>query len=56
MRIDSTPSPSPLPCCRSIILWNTRYLERAIVMLRQAEDVPDHLLPISRRSAGSTST
>jgi len=28
----------------AIILWNTRYLERAIAALRQAEDVPDHLL------------
>src|SRR5205823_5925687 len=27
-----------------IILWNTRYLERAIAALRQAEDVPDQLL------------
>jgi hypothetical protein len=24
--------------------WNTRYLERAIAALRQAEDVPDQLL------------
>ena len=28
----------------AIILWNTRYLERAIAALRQAEDVPDQLL------------
>jgi hypothetical protein len=28
----------------AIILWNTRYLERAIAVLRQAEDVPDQLL------------
>src|SRR5258707_643807 len=28
----------------AIILWNTRYLERAIPALRQAEDVPDQLL------------
>ena len=28
----------------AIILWNTRYLERAVVALRQIEDVPDHLL------------
>ena len=28
----------------AIILWNTRYLERAVVALRQTEDVPDHLL------------
>jgi TnpA family transposase len=28
----------------AIILWNTRYLERAVTALRQIEDVPDHLL------------
>jgi TnpA family transposase len=28
----------------AIILWNTRYLERAVTALRQVEDVPDHLL------------
>jgi Tn3 transposase DDE domain len=28
----------------AIILWNTRYLERAVMTLRQTEDVPDHLL------------
>ena len=28
----------------AIILWNTRYLERAVAALRQVEDVPDHLL------------
>ena len=28
----------------AIVLWNTRYLERAVAGLRQAEDVPDHLL------------
>lgn len=28
----------------AIILWNTRYLERAVNVLRQNEDVPDHLL------------
>ena len=28
----------------AIILWNTRYLERAVAALRQFEDVPDHLL------------
>ena len=28
----------------AIILWNTRYLERAVATLRQTEDVPDHLL------------
>jgi hypothetical protein len=41
---------SAAPCLRSqssrtaIILWNTRYLERAVTALRQTEDVPDHLL------------
>ena len=28
----------------AIILWNTRYLERAVATLRQTENVPDHLL------------
>ena len=28
----------------AIILWNTRYLERAITALREIEDVPDSLL------------
>ena len=28
----------------AIILWNTRYLERALAKLREVEDVPDHLL------------
>jgi len=28
----------------AIILWNTRYLERAVATLRQTEDVPDRLL------------
>ena len=28
----------------AIILWNTRYLERAVATLQQTEDVPDHLL------------
>jgi TnpA family transposase len=28
----------------AIILWNTRYLERAVATLRQTEDAPDHLL------------
>ena len=28
----------------AIILWNTRYLERAVTTLRQTEDVPDPLL------------
>jgi TnpA family transposase len=25
----------------AIVLWNTRYLERAVAMLRKSEDVPD---------------
>jgi TnpA family transposase len=32
----------------AIILWNKRYLERAVAALRQAEDVPDQL---SRRAS-----
>ncbi|MDQ2802514.1 MAG: Tn3 family transposase [Pseudomonadota bacterium] len=28
----------------AIILWNTRYLERAVATLRQTENVPQHLL------------
>jgi TnpA family transposase len=28
----------------AIILWNTRYLERAVTALRKVEDIPDHLL------------
>jgi TnpA family transposase len=28
----------------AIVLWNTRYLERAVATLRQTEDVQDHLL------------
>ncbi len=28
----------------AIILWNTRYLERAVAALREVENVPDHLL------------
>jgi hypothetical protein len=28
----------------AIILWNTRYLTRAVAALRTAEEVPDHLL------------
>jgi hypothetical protein len=28
----------------AIILWNPRYLERAVTTLRQAAKVPDHLL------------
>src|SRR6185437_11962996 len=34
----------------AIIVWNTRYLERAVAALRQTEDVPDqplaHLSPL----------
>src|ERR1700716_3883976 len=30
--------------CVSLILWNTRYLERAIAALREVEEVPDQLL------------
>ena len=26
------------------VLWNTRYLERAVATLRQKEDIPDRLL------------
>jgi TnpA family transposase len=28
----------------AIVVWNTRYLERAVAMLRKSEDVPDSLL------------
>jgi hypothetical protein len=28
----------------AIILWNTRYLERAVAVLRKSEDVSDSLL------------
>jgi TnpA family transposase len=28
----------------AIILWNTRYLERAVAALRRVEEIPDHLL------------
>ncbi len=28
----------------AIILWNTRYLERAVAALREIEDVPQQLL------------
>ena len=28
----------------AIILWNTRYLERAVATLRKVEDVPDQML------------
>ena len=39
------PTPSGLNLIvTAIILWNTRYLERAVATLRQTEDVPDHLL------------
>jgi TnpA family transposase len=35
----------------AIILWNTRYLERAVAALRQTEDIPDqlpaHLSPLA---------
>ncbi len=45
-RISSTVR--PVSTCSSppssIILWNTRYLERALATLRQTEDVPDRLL------------
>ena len=40
----------------AIILWNTRYLERAIAALREIEDVPDSLLAHLSRSAGNMST
>jgi hypothetical protein len=33
------------PLVTAIILWNTRYLNRAIAALREVEDVPDYLLP-----------
>jgi len=42
----------------AIILWNTRYLERAVATLRQTEDVPDHLLahlsPLGREHVNLT--
>ncbi len=28
----------------AIVLWNTRYLERAVATLRQTADIPDNLL------------
>jgi TnpA family transposase len=28
----------------AIILWNTRYLSRAVAAMRETEDIPDHLL------------
>jgi hypothetical protein len=41
-----------------IILWNTRNLERAIAVLRQTEDMPDHLLahlsPLGREHVNLT--
>jgi TnpA family transposase len=37
----------------AIILWNTRYLERAVAFLRQAEMSPARCLLTCRRSAGS---
>jgi hypothetical protein len=39
----------------AIILWNTRYLNRAIAALREVEDVPDHLLAHLSPLVGSTS-
>ena len=42
----------------AIILWNTRYLGRAVAALREAEEVPDHLLvhlsPLSREHVDPT--
>jgi len=38
----------------AIILWNTRYLERAVATLRLTEEVPDHLLAHLSPWAGST--
>ena len=42
----------------AIILWNTRYLERAIAALRQTEDVPDqlraHLSPLGSEHVNLT--
>jgi len=38
----------------AIILWNTRYLERAVAALRLMEDVPDHLLAHLSPWVGST--
>jgi hypothetical protein len=37
------PSCQPDRLVTAIILWNTRYLERAVATLRQSEDVPDEL-------------
>ena len=34
----------PEPLVSAIILWNTRYLERAIATLREVDEVPDQLL------------
>jgi TnpA family transposase len=39
----------------AIILWNTRYLERATAAMRQAENIPDNFLAHLSPSAGSTS-
>jgi hypothetical protein len=40
------PSPGSLLLAShgTIILWNTRYLDRAVTALRQVEEVPDRLL------------
>jgi hypothetical protein len=43
-RTSSTAPPASTLLVTAIILWNTRYLERAVAALRQTEDVPDHLL------------
>ena len=40
----------------AIILWNTRYLERAVATLRRARMCPIICWPTCPRSAGSTST
>ena len=39
----------------AIILWNTRYLSRAVAVLRETEDVPDTFSLTYRHSGGSTS-
>ena len=38
----------------SAILWNTRYLERALATLRQTENLPDHLLAHLSPLGGNT--
>jgi TnpA family transposase len=40
----------------AIILWNTRYLERAVAACAKWTTSPTNCSPTSRRSAGSTST